>query len=355
MAETRKLDDWTPLPAERKLATEMSSGLIVKIGDGTLPPENLPETDPRVLRTSFLRALILGQISDHPPHEKGVRVQGAYLLGDGPPVAETRGLDLEGCDLSSDLCLFNCRIPDLLLLRGARLCSLFLDGSILTGGMHADGLSARRGVFLRLVETQAEVRLVGTEITGNLECDGARFLVGSRRAALLAASSSIGGSVFFRQTFTTAGVFQRQRRRLEAKGRVILRGAKIAGDVDCRGGRFTVEGGDAIGLDGAKVDGALFLLETTEIKDCLDLTAAQIGILPDDPECWPRQQGHLILNRFRFDSIVGDRAPTDATSRIRWLSLQDESRWVADFWPQPWEECARVLREMGHGMRRGRY
>lgn len=38
----------------------------------------------------------------------------------------------------------------------------------------------------------------------------------------------------------------------------------------------------------------------------------------------------------------------DAASRIRWLDLQDPAKYGENFWPQPWEHCATVLREMGH-------
>jgi hypothetical protein len=34
--------------------------------------------------------------------------------------------------------------------------------------------------------------------------------------------------------------------------------------------------------------------------------------------------------------------------RLRWLALQDPTKFRHDFWPQPYEECARVLREAGH-------
>jgi len=54
----------------------------------------------------------------------------------------------------------------------------------------------------------------------------------------------------------------------------------------------------------------------------------------------------LLLNRCRYGAFTG--GVVTAEGRIKWLSLQDEARWKQDFWPQPWEQCAKVLREMGH-------
>jgi hypothetical protein len=54
----------------------------------------------------------------------------------------------------------------------------------------------------------------------------------------------------------------------------------------------------------------------------------------------------LVLDRCRYGAFTG-RGVT-ARERIDWLSRQDPSQFGADFWPQPWEQCAKVLREMGH-------
>ena len=38
----------------------------------------------------------------------------------------------------------------------------------------------------------------------------------------------------------------------------------------------------------------------------------------------------------------------DAETRLDWLSRQTPERWGEDFWPQPYEQLAAVLGEMGH-------
>lgn len=56
---------------------------------------------------------------------------------------------------------------------------------------------------------------------------------------------------------------------------------------------------------------------------------------------------HLNLNRCQYGAFLG--GPVTADARIKWLSLQYREGQNRDFWPQPWEQCAKVLREMGHG------
>ena len=386
MAETLRLKDWGPLPAERKLATEMGTGQTVVIGDGTLPPEDPPED--RVIRTGFLRALILGRIKGHMPHEKGVRVRGAYLRGDNPDGEETHGLDLEGCDLPGDLGLFACRIPDHLLLRSASLRNLFLNASHLGAGLGADGLRATGGVFLRGLVAKGEVRLLGAKLGGDLSCNGARLTAGEAGRALNADGLEATGAVFLKGLEAkgevqllgaklggdldcagarlTAGetgmalkadgleatgtVFLRG---LEATGEVRLPGAKLGGDLDCNGARLTAakspqtgERGKALNLQGARVTGVLFLRDGATVSGVLVLTEADIGTIVDDPGCWPKA-GDLVVDGCRYGAFVGG-SPVDARRRIDWLLLQPKSHLDSDFRPQPWEECARVLRAMGH-------
>ena len=395
MVETHSLEDWETLPAERKLAVGVGTGQIVVIGDGTLPPEDPPED--RVIRTGFLRALILGRVKGHTPHEKGVRVQGAYLRGDGP--AGASGLDLEGCDLPDDLLLAYCRIPDHLLLRSASLRNLYLNASHLGAGLDADRLRATGGVFLRgegktgspehrPFVAMGEVRLVGAKLDGDLNCNGARLTAGKTGDALVADRLDATGSVFLRGLeaegdvrllgATLGGNLSCTGARLtagetgmalnadgleatgtvflsglEATGEVRLPGAKLGGDLDCNGARLTAakspqtgERGKALNLQGARVTGVLFLRDGATVSGVLVLTEADIGTIVDDPGCWPKA-GDLVVDGCRYGAFVGG-SPVDARRRIDWLLLQPKSHLDSDFRPQPWEECARVLRAMGH-------
>ncbi|WP_209426464.1 hypothetical protein [Pararhodobacter sp. SW119] len=477
---TRRLHDWNPLPAERKLAERVGTGLTAVIGDGTLPPENPPED--RKIRASFLRALILNQIPDCPVHEKGVRVAGAFVQGDGYEQDETRGLDLEGCDVPYNLALVACRFSNLLLLRSTSLRNLYLHGSSLGAGLGgdqlkvkgsvllrglvaqgavrllgaklgadldcngarltagadghalaADRLEATGGVFLRELVAQGAIRLLGATLGGNLDCKGARLTAEKEGSALQADDLKAHGSVFLRELVAQGevrlvgaklggvvdcegarltavadgnalqadeleakGIFLRgliaqgavrfsgaklggnlvcdgarltagkngkalQADDLDVKGSVLLPGlvaqgevwlvgANVGQDLACTGMRLTADaGGTALQLQSARVAGGFLLRDGTKISGGVDLTGGEIGLFADNLASWPQRKGDLLLDRCRYGAFSGLGTPVDAASRIAWLSLQDGRRWGADFWPQPWEECARVLREMGHG------
>jgi hypothetical protein len=55
----------------------------------------------------------------------------------------------------------------------------------------------------------------------------------------------------------------------------------------------------------------------------------------------------LKLDGFTYDRFAGV-APTDAAARCRWLARQSREHRIDAFRPQPYEQAAKVLREMGH-------
>ncbi|NBC94839.1 MAG: hypothetical protein GVY27_00635 [Deinococcus-Thermus bacterium] len=85
--------------------------------------------------------------------------------------------------------------------------------------------------------------------------------------------------------------------------------------------------------------GSFFFRDVTVAGGIIDLTAAHAGDLVDDLESWPEGENRLILDGFTYDRITGS-APTDATRRL--------PVWKGEFFPQPYQQLARVLREMGH-------
>jgi hypothetical protein len=167
-------------------------------------------------------------------------------------------------------------------LQSARLQGLFLNGSVLPG-LQADRLVTRGGVYLRGAEVTGEVRLPGAQIDGDLDCDGAKI---------------------------------------------------------------TNAGGGALNADGAKVTGVFFLRKGAKIDGVLDLTAAELGTINDDPSCWPAKTGDLILDRCRYGAFLGHGV--NAAERIRWLALQDPAKYDREFAPSAYEQCATVFSEMGH-------
>ena len=371
------LDDFKPLrPAERRLVDWLQAGnrapCVLSAG---LPSVQAPEA--LRLRASFVSHLARGGCAQCPLPETGLRIFGAVIEGDGPPGAETRGLDLDGARLPGDLVFVSCRIPELVLLRSARVENLFFNGSALRAGLAADRLHAYGDVVLDEVATGAaadpgrpraapaetgagksgdalfvdrleargsvfldgeaacgEVRLLGARLGGDLSCTRARFAPGPQERAFSADRIDVKGDIFL----SGAAI----------EGELRLLGAQLGGDLNCYGTRMSARGARwALHAQGARIAGSFVLRGGASVDGMMNLTRAEIGAMTDLACSWPAP-GNMLLNRCRYGGFTGPGTPITAEARIDWLSRQDGSLRGGDFWSQPWEECARVLREMGH-------
>jgi hypothetical protein len=193
----------------------------------------------------------------------------------------------------------------------------------------ADRVNVEGGVFLREdFAAHGEARLLGAHISGNLDCSGGKFknppqkeLPESSGRALSGDGVDVRGSVFLRQGFT-------------AEGRVLLLGARIGRDLDCRGGPFSV-----LSAEDARIAHRLVMRDVRNAElSVSDLRNAVVEVLIDDEASWPAA-GNLHLDGFVYGRISA--GPTDAETRLKWLALQPEST------PQPYRQLAKVLREMG--------
>jgi hypothetical protein len=362
----RSLADFLPLhAAEAKVVAGLGSGDFNRIGNGLCPTGNDPA---RIVRAELLRLLILGGGDDFRLHEKGLRLSGAEVTG---------VLDLEGCRIPRDIALTDCRFDASPVLRSAVIDNLFLDGSALSG-LQADRLEARGGLSICGATVGGEIRLRGARIGGSIEADGAK-IASADGFAIDADGLEARGGILLRGADVRGGITLSGVRlggdvnmaggRIERPGEVALNGDGIAargdmamrgatitgevrllgahfgGDIDCTSATFAQPGGYALRLNRARIDGAFFLRHGATILGTLDLTATEIGAIDDEEACWP-QKGDLLLNRCRYGAFIG--GPIDAASRLRWLDRQVSERWEEDFWPQPYEQLATVLREMGH-------
>ncbi len=202
------LADFRPLlPAEEDVVAGLPSGDFDRLGDGSRPQS--PSRRAGRSAPHFLRFLLLGGDEDCRPHEKGIRLSGAWIAG---------VLDLEACRVLRDIGLNNCRFDTAPILNSAVIERLFLDGSPLPG-LHAERLEARGGLYLRGAEVDGEVRLISATFGGNVECDGATFRAAS--GASFNAEGIEARRIHFRGARCT--------------GPVILSGAELVADLDCAG------------------------------------------------------------------------------------------------------------------------
>ena len=361
-----RLDDFRPLlPAEEEILARLLSGDFDRLGDGTRPATSDPA---RIVRAAFLRFLILGGEEGYRPHEKGVRVTGAWISG---------VLDLEACRVPCDIGLNDCHFEFAPVLRAAIINRLFLDGSSLPG-LQAERVEARGGVYLRGADIGEEVNIAQSRLGGNLECDGAKLnatrgyalhaqCIEARNVLLRAAHVRGGINISGAQLtadFDCAGVVVTRVEGIaidasecEVRASVVLRSVRIEGevrivastingDLNCSDGSFVNAGQAAIDISRTAIKGAFFLRSGAVVNGALSMTGTSIGTIHDDAACWPAH-GDLLLNRCRYGAFID--APIDARSRLDWIARQTPERWGEDFWPQPYEQLASVFREMGHG------
>jgi hypothetical protein len=301
----------------------------------------------------------------------GILFQHAHILTLNLGGMQVGQIDADGLNVRGDLFLrflrYHFQAKGEICLRGATIGgNLFCkagrfanseDDAISRHGTALDGqcLKVGRNISLHASEVHGEVCLFGATIGGTLDCEKGQF-INPNGTAINADGIKVGGSVWLRHGF-------------KAEGEVRLHGARIEGDLDCRHGTFIDDQGEGIFANGIEVQGDLFLCDQMK-ADCrislvsarisgllhctglvstehvwLDLRHANIHALRDEKESWPKN-GRLFLHGLLYDEIH-NKAPRDANARIDWIRRQCDLRRSADFWTQPYEQLAKVLRESG--------
>ncbi len=163
---------------------------------------------------------------------------------------------------------------------------------------------------------------------------GALILTGSRLAHLTAHGLSVKGNVWLNDGF-------------KALGPVDLSGATIGGQLSCVRGEFENEHGDAFAAQNASVTEIFYWRDVSVKNGSVRLTEMKVAGLADDQKSWP-DDGRLMMDGFTYGRFVyGD---TTASLRLDWLGKHKSNA----FQPQPYQQLARVMGDMGHRHDRGR-
>ena len=281
---------------------------------------------------------ITGSFSCRGARLAGHDQDGDALVGDAMKVGAGVFLDggftaagavrLPGADITGQL---NCR--------GAELTGHDQDGDALV----ADGIKVGGDVVLDREFTAAgAVRLLGADITGQLNCRGAR-LTGQNQdgKALDASGMKVGGDVFLEREFTAAGA-------------ISLNSAHVGGSVSLR--PTTLAGAGEVALTAAKVQivGHLRWMPRQRVLGSVNLEGATVGQLDDD---WSRDRangywpagGLLNLDGLTYGRFGGDQQAT-VEQRLAWIRSQYKQpadSGSAIFGTQPYEQLAAVYRQAG--------
>jgi hypothetical protein len=197
---------------------------------------------------------------------------------------------------------------------------------------------------------EGEVRLANAVVDGDVVCDGSRFI--NPGATALNLESAKTDSVLLRNGF-------------RAEGKVDLLNAVLGGNLECSRGQFKNAPEWAINATSAHIQDNVLLddyfeaegqvcFQNSEIGQILqvinavwgksasfDLRSAKVKTLLNDRTGWPRQD-RLLLHGFTYDLLHAE-AGLNARTQIDWIQRQARDQ----FFSQPYEQAAAVLRNMG--------
>ena len=119
-------------------------------------------------------------------------------------------------------------------------------------------------------------------------------------------------------------------------------------NLDVRGAHNGTGGGISVDLRGSRIEG-VFQMSATE-KSCgeLKLSGAYARVLDGSSQALATPM-KVWLNRFEYDGLVGDAVNVPVKDWLAFLAKQYTPGDPADFYPQPYEQLALVLRKAGHG------
>ena len=236
-------------------------------------------------------------------HEKGVQVRGAYIEED---------LDLSSCKGVLPISLRQSLICGKIVLRDAHTRTLDFDGSQIgkkSDGAYGIAIDAAHAhingsVYFRQefddsareareqFEVYGQVRFVGAEITGRLQCEGGKF-INPDGWALFFSRAKIAGGAYLGQDEKRTGSAH-----FEARGEVRFRGVDIGGNLECQKGCFAGKkkilehgnGRKSLYCDGSKIAGHVRLSKGFIATGEVDFLGANVG---GEVEC----QGGTFSNR----------------------------------------------------------
>jgi len=213
--------------------------------------------------------------------------------------------------------------------------------------LHLWGMEVKQGVDLCCkLEAVGAVELDQAVIGGNLTFLGGHF-TNPDNVAISFDRATIGGSVFIApfelgNAVGTPDLDAAYRAKFRSDGLVSLVEAHIGGILWVYDATFGGKANDQHGLDarGATI-GDLLGMHQLKLGHgaIVNLSGVSVRGLADDEQSWPAP-GKLWLDGFDYRGIASD-SPRDATSRLKWLGLQP------GFYPQPYRQLAKVMREGG--------
>lgn len=337
----QRLNDFKPLlPAEEKLIAEYRSGNRVALGDALPDPDNSEVQ----IRAEVIRLMLVGSDPDLKLHEKGLRIQGAWITG---------RLDLQGMNCEHDLTLSRCRFDKPPSFINTRMRGLHLGGCECPG-FYADNARFAGSVFLRngFVST-GEISIPNVQIEGDLQICDAR-IENPGKSALFAVGIRVGASVYLGDYPLDDADTD-----LIIDGSATFASASVDRDFYCKSVSFAAgdavvgAGWDQSGSEGdhaiawsmvrADIGGVLYAKDINVVRGIVNWSGARVYRLNDDcngdASTFPIRLDGFEYRNFSQHTDISVRA------RLAWL---DRRPMDIGFSAQPYEHLASVMNKIGH-------
>ncbi|MFE5004747.1 membrane-associated oxidoreductase [Streptomyces sp. NPDC056696] len=351
-------------PAELRVWEAFPRGEAVDFFEacGEFPEDRELSLPERTLRASFLRRLLLRSDREE-GHTAEVWVAGARITGHlylgystiDVPVhlegcafeeapnfygAQIRQLELPRSTMPAlhaatvridgILRISGCRIPGAVRLGGARIAgAFFLDGAELGRATELDEPALQLNHCVVEGDTvgpgliaHAQVRMVGTTVSGSVDLDDAR-LHDRDGSALDAENLTVGSDL--------------RAMRLHTRGRLNLRGARIPGQLNLAYADLAHPEGIALRASNATI-GEMWLRSAHPVRGAVNLRGARLDLLHVAPEILP---GVIRLDGLTFGTLT----PHEPAEKRLSLLERDQDGYV----PFAYEQLTAAYRRIGDG------
>ncbi len=255
---------FAPTRTEKKLWNAFRAGRQIDLRPNGKPGHNGRfATRSAVVRADMIAAILRAESG--PRNNTRLALRGAHVIG---------RLDLSYARIEHPIILRECVFDQPIVLAGARLGALTLDGSSFPG-IDAPNLELDGDLGLRQVSSSRTVNLTGARFHRDLRLQGARLRHGQDEEVALAADQMVvDGSLACHGGFEASGTVSMARARVN--GAVRLDGAKITADgekIAFYGDGMTI--GHDFNAQGLKAEGEVRLVDVS-IASTLELRGAKL-------------------------------------------------------------------------------
>ena len=309
--------------AEKELIVCCQEGTVCRLNGGELPSESSDDCE---VKSDLLRFLITGGDEAAGLHDIGVQLMGDYISG---------VLNLDFAVAHGQTTMLACYFEEKISAHVAEFQHLNISRSHLKTGIFAQCAQVSQNVFLRKAKADGMIDFRSVEIGGNFEITGAK-LTPNAGPALDAENSSVKKNFSLRSTQLT--------------GTASLSGSTIGGQLNCEAFDLGLEkdvaaSSKTLNLQDVEA-GSFFWRGVKRFEGLLDLNGAIFGDIVDDAESWDKVT-FTFLNQMRYDHLSD---PLTYRKRLFWVAK--DSATTGEFRPQPYQQLAKVYREMGHDSER---